>query len=182
MIVELGESETNDTDMSTKMEPWKKEAGSEGRDGSTTEMECGKFICPHIMAVVRILLHMAAMLQPQGHDRGREGRIPYGSPAGGGKINDLKYTLTRCLRGQRTAANRWYIHFRDAARDFGMEDDVMQPTLLKQGHEMFISIHVDDLLMAGMEDTLCRFLAHLVNRGWELEVKGPFNIGEKFSH
>ncbi|CAJ1461382.1 unnamed protein product, partial [Effrenium voratum] len=55
-------------------------------------------------------------------------------------------------------------------------DDVMQPTLLKQGHEMFISIHVDDLLMAGMEDTLCRFLAHLVNRAlqdytWEIDLR-----------
>ncbi|CAJ1425927.1 unnamed protein product, partial [Effrenium voratum] len=43
-----------------------------------------------------------------------------------------RYKLVRCLPGQRTAANRWYIRFRDAAREFGMEDDVMQPTLM--GH------------------------------------------------
>ena len=42
-----------------------------------------------------------------------------------------RYKLVRCLPGQRTAANRWYIHFRDAAREFGMVDDVMQPTLMK---------------------------------------------------
>ena len=53
-----------------------------------------------------------------------------------------RYKLVRCLPGQRTAANRWYIHFRDAAREFGMEDDVMQPTLMKFERDLCISLRV----------------------------------------
>ena len=103
------------------------------------ECGCGGFICSHITGM------LPAVLRRAGHRR--QGRTPDGAPARTSVTYKGKsYKLVRCLPGQRTAANRWYIHLRDAAREFGMEDDVMQPTLMKFKRGLYISLHVDDLV------------------------------------
>ena len=59
----------------------------------------------------------------------------------------------------------------------------MQPTLLMMEKEMYITVHVDDIFMVGNEMVLKNFVQYMQkNRGWNIEVKGPFGLNEKFHY
>ena len=93
------------------------------------------------------------------------------------------YKLIKCLPGQRTAASQWFQLFVGAAKKFGLKQDSMQPTLLMMEKEMYITVHVDDIFMVGNEMVLKNFVQYMQkNRGWNIEVKGPFGLNEKFHY
>ena len=93
------------------------------------------------------------------------------------------YRLIKCLPGQRTAASQWFQLFVGAAKKFGLKQDAIQPTLLMMEKEMYITVHVDDIFMVGNEATLKSFVQYMQKKkGWNIEVKGPFNMNEKFHY
>ena len=99
------------------------------------------------------------------------------------EVDDKVYRLIRCLPGQRTAASQWFQLFTGAAKEFGMEQDVMQPTLLMIHKVIYITVHVDDVFMVGDEGALKQFVDFLkMKKRWSIEEKGPFLMGERFSY
>ena len=62
-----------------------------------------------------------------------------------------------------------------------MIQDLMQPTLLMKVKEIYITVHVDDVFMVGKEQSLRDYVKHLQSKGWNIEEKGPFLMGERFS-
>ena len=87
------------------------------------------------MAILRMLLHLAAccpqyygvqvidvkdafLMVPQPEEE--RASVTY---------KGKRYKLVRCLPGQRTAANRWYIHFRRLAWDAANSDEVQEGPL-----------------------------------------------------
>ena len=62
------------------------------------------------------------------------------------QIEDRIYKLLRCLPGQRTAASQFGL-FASARRDFGMQQDLMQPTLMLMNNLLYLTVHVDDVFM-----------------------------------
>ena len=98
-------------------------------------------------------------------------------------LDGIYYRLLRCLPGQRTAASQWFQMLAGTLEDFGLKEDPMQPTLFKWGTHMFLTVHVDDILMVGDPATLKRFVLFLKNRKkWNIEEKGPFARGDKFTY
>ena len=96
---------------------------------------------------------------------------------------DKLYKLGRVLPGQRTAASRWYMCFRNKAEDFGLSVCVLQPSLMKKfDNSMCLTIHVDDLLLLGLDREIERFFRFLESGGWKLEAYGPFTPYEKFQY
>ena len=93
------------------------------------------------------------------------------------------YKLIKCLPGQRTAASQWFNLFRSSSEEFGLEADVMQPTFMKKGKEMILTVHVDDVLLIGLPPVMEKYVKFLKEKkGWNIEAKGPFTIGEKFNY
>ena len=82
-----------------------------------------------------------------------------------------------------TAASQWFQLFARAAKDFGLDQDVMQPTLLMKTKEIYITVHVDDVFMVGKEKNLRAFVNYLKEEmKWSVEEKGPFRSGETFHY
>ena len=70
------------------------------------------------------------------------------------EVDGKVYRLIRRLPGQRTAASQWFQLFTGAAKEFGMEQDIMQPTLLMIHKVIYITVHVDDVFMVGDEKAI----------------------------
>ena len=101
----------------------------------------------------------------------------------------VTYKLGKVLPGQRTAASQWFSNFKKKAEDYGMECDVMQPSLMRRkicdhsgSGRLYLTIHVDDLLMVGDEGEAEKFFEYLRSFGWSLESQGPMEVGEKFEY
>ena len=98
-------------------------------------------------------------------------------------VDGVIYRLVKCLPGQRTAASQWFHLFAKTAREFGLEQDVMQPTLLMRTRDIYITVHVDDVFMVGKEKSLRSFVNYLKEKmKWSIEEKGPFRSGETFHY
>ena len=90
-----------------------------------------------------------------------------------------KYKLGKVLPGQRTAASKWFHEFKEKAAKYGMESDSMQPTLMRmkkksheEGHRLYATIHVDDLMLVGDEALAMKFLGQKTKVGsWKR--RGP---------
>ena len=99
------------------------------------------------------------------------------------EVDGKVYRLIRCLPGQRTAASQWFQLFTGAAKEFGMEQDIMQPTLLMIHKVIYITVHVDDAFMVGDEKALKEFVDFFkMKKKWSIEEKGPFLMGERSSY
>ena len=101
----------------------------------------------------------------------------------------VTYKLGKVLPGQRTAASQWFLSFKKKAEDYGMETDVMQPSLMRRKvaehggtGRLYLTIHVDDLFLVGDEGEAERFFDYLKTFGWKLESQGPMEIDEKFEY
>ena len=91
------------------------------------------------------------------------------------------YKLLRCLPGQRTAASQWFGLFAAACKEFGMQQDLMQPTLMVMENLMYLTVHVDDVFIVGREDKVRELIQHFKEeKRWNVEEKGPFRQGDKF--
>ena len=98
-------------------------------------------------------------------------------------LDGVIYKLDRCLPGQRTAASQWFNLFKDTCVEFGMTADAMQPTLMKLDGELYLTVHVDDVMMVGEEKTMLKFVDHLKGKKWNLEVKGPYGrVNDRMSY
>ena len=98
------------------------------------------------------------------------------------EVEGKVYKLVRCLPGQRSAASQWFQLFAATAKEHGMIQDLMQPTLLMKVKEIYITVHVDDVFMVGKEQSLRDYVKHLQSKGWNIEEKGPFRMGDKFHY
>ena len=77
------------------------------------------------------------------------------------EVEGKVYRLVRCLHGQRSAASQWFQLFASTAKEHGMAQDLMQPTLLMKAKEIYITVHVDDVFMVGKEQSLRDYVKHL---------------------
>ncbi|CAK9073386.1 unnamed protein product [Durusdinium trenchii] len=99
--------------------------------------------------------------------------------------NNGQYKLKKNLPGQRNAAAQWFKGFCAVARDYGMVQDVMQPTMMKKDKKtkdedngrLFLTIHVDDLLLIGDEEEVERFISYMEQKSWKVEKRGPLYQG-----
>ena len=65
------------------------------------------------------------------------------------------WVLRRCLPGQRNAASRWYEFLKEKLATLGFLSSEIQPSLFRHmDRPLVICSHVDDLMMAGVEDSL----------------------------
>ena len=83
------------------------------------------------------------------------------------RFKDKLFGLIRCLPGQRTAAKCWYDVFKGVVTRYGGTTNPLQPTLFKL-KDLFISVHVDDLMMLGSPTATKNFLEQ-----WKLDIEGP---------
>ena len=99
------------------------------------------------------------------------------------EVDGKAYKLIRCLPGQRTAASQWFQLFTGAAKESGVEQYIMQPTLLMIHKVIYITVHVDDVFMVGDEKAMKEFVDFLkMKKKWSIEEKGRFLMGERFSY
>ena len=97
------------------------------------------------------------------------------------QIEDRIYKLLRCLPGQRTAASQWFGLFASACRDFGTQQDLMQPTLMLMNNLLYLTVHVDDVFMVGREDKVRELIQYFKEKKqWNVEEKGSLRQGDKF--
>ena len=95
-----------------------------------------------------------------------------------------KYRLKKNLPGQRNAAAQWFKGFCQVAKEFGLEQDVMQPTMMRSSKKseggnkrnLYLTIHVDDLLIVGVEEEVERFIK-FIEAKWKVEKRGPLYAG-----
>ena len=96
------------------------------------------------------------------------------------------YRLKRNLSGQRNAAAQWFKGFCKVATEFGLVQDTMQPTMMKKpeapkgsetGGKLYLTIHVDDLLLVGDELEVESFISYMGIKGWKTEKRGPLYMG-----
>ena len=69
------------------------------------------------------------------------------------KVDNRIFKLLRCLPGQRTAAAQWFHLFSTTCIEYGMKQDLMQPTLLFIPDLLYLTVHVDDVLSLWVEKT-----------------------------
>ena len=101
------------------------------------------------------------------------------------------YRLLKNLPGQRNTAAQWFTGFCSVGKEYGLEVDVMQPTLMrkkrkpgeeeKEGERIYLTIHVDDLFVVADEPEMEKFLKFIQSKSWKYEKKGPIESG-RFSY
>lgn len=52
--------------------------------------------------------------------------------------NGKKFWLGKVLPGQRTAASQWFHKFKQTGEDYGLESDVMQPSLMRMKEDSHV--------------------------------------------
>ena len=70
------------------------------------------------------------------------------------------------------------IHSKRAWHDSGSH----ATSLLMKAKEIYITVHKDDIFMVRKEQSLRDYVQHLQSKGWNIEEKGPFRIGDKFHY
>ena len=95
-----------------------------------------------------------------------------------------KYKLRRNLPGQRNAAAQWFKGFCAVAKEYGMMQDVTQPATMKNVKKpgsdegtMYLTIHVDDLLIVGEGSEVEKFIQFMPAKTWQVEKRGPIYAG-----
>ena len=88
------------------------------------------------------------------------------------------WKLRRCLPGQRRAALHWNEHFESVVQSMGFISFDAMPTVFKHGEKkLYLTIHVDDLLVVGsMFD--CKWFLEELARHFSLKSSGPFPCGQ----
>ena len=150
--------------------------------------EASTFAPTSASMVPRLMLQMILVLRPDWEIRVMDIKDAFlmawqpEDEASGIIYKDKKYRLIRCLPGQRTAARQWYMLFRGVTEAHGGVADAMQPTLFRM-NDLLASVHVDDVLLVGGREASLRFIKHLKDQNWKLEVEGPFGkAGDEFSY
>ena len=89
------------------------------------------------------------------------------------------WRLKRCLPGQRNAALRWYEFFAALCTKADMEPYKGCPTVMKMtkgNHRLYVTIHVDDILIVGNKDDLEWFKQNVV-KNMTVKIDGPHKQG-----
>ena len=85
------------------------------------------------------------------------------------------WRLKHCLPGQRNAALRWFEYFSNLCQSAGMESYKGCPTIMKlvnSERRVYLSVHVDDVLLVGNEKDLEWFKKEVAS-GLMIKVDGP---------
>ena len=102
--------------------------------------------------------------------------VPEWIKEGGG--DSLFWKLCRCLSGQRKAALHWNEHFESVVQSMGFISFEAMPTVFRHGERrVYLTIHVDDLLVIGSTFDCQWFLSEL-EKNFNVKSNGPFPYGE----
>ncbi len=90
------------------------------------------------------------------------------------------WKLLRCLPGQRKAALNWREHFESIVSQFDLIPFEGMVTVYKHKVKcMYISIHVDDLLVFGSQEDCNWFKAEILN-SFTVKCEGPYSVDERW--
>ena len=68
------------------------------------------------------------------------------------QVDDRIFKLPRCLPGQRTGALQWFQLSATTHREYGLEQDLVQPALMFTQNLLYLIVRVGDVFIAGRED------------------------------
>ena len=90
------------------------------------------------------------------------------------------WKLLRCLPGQRRAALHWHEHFESTVNQLDFISFEGMVTVYKHRvKRMYITIHVDDLLVVGSHDD-CNWFKEQISKCFTVKSDGPYNIDDKW--
>ena len=102
------------------------------------------------------------------------------------KSNDMTangvdfWKLVRCLPGQRKAALHWHEHFESTVSKFNFIPFEGMVTVYKHKTKcMYITIHVDDLLVIGSQDD-CEWFKSEISKCFTVKSEGPYSLDERW--
>ena len=88
------------------------------------------------------------------------------------------WKLCRCLPGQRKAALHWNEHFESVVQSMGFMPFDAMPTVFRHGEKkVYLTIHVDDLLVIGSQFD-CKWFLDELSQHFKLKSNGPFQCGQ----
>ena len=90
------------------------------------------------------------------------------------------WKLLRCLPGQRRAALHWHEHFESTVNQLDFISFEGMVTVYKHKvKQMYITIHVDDLLVIGSNDD-CNWFKEEISKCFTVKSDGPYSTDEKW--
>ncbi len=90
------------------------------------------------------------------------------------------WKLLRCLPGQRKAALHWHEHFEATVSKLNFIPFEGMVTVYKhQTKIMYVTIHVDDLLVIGSRDD-CVWFREEISKCFTVKCDGPYSVDEKW--
>ena len=102
------------------------------------------------------------------------------------KSNDMTtngvdfWKLVRCLPGQRKAALHWHEHFEPTVSKFDFIPFEGMVTVYKHRVKcMYITIHVDDLLIIGAQDE-CEWFKAEISQCFTVKSEGPYSLDKRW--
>ena len=88
------------------------------------------------------------------------------------------WKLLRCLPGQRKAASNWHDHFESTVGRFDFIPFEGMVTVYKHKTKcMYVTIHVDDLLVIGSNDD-CNWFKTELSKTFTVKCEGPYNVDD----
>ena len=94
-----------------------------------------------------------------------------------GEQNEEFWMLKRCLPGQRNAALRWNDYFGTLAKERGFEAKSIPTVYRHQQRQMFMNVHIDDILLVGSTED-CEWFEKEFNKVLKMKKDGPCGIGD----
>ena len=90
------------------------------------------------------------------------------------------WKLVRCLPGQRKAALHWHEHFESTVSKFDfIPFEGMVKVYKHKVKCMYITIHVDDLLVIGSQDD-CEWFKSEISKCFTVKSEGPYSLDERW--
>ena len=95
-----------------------------------------------------------------------------------GETHPKYWRLKRCLPGQRRAALHWNEFFEETVQEIGFESFEAMPTVFRHAtKKMFLTVHVDDVLLVGSTFD-CNWCLEELAKKFSLKSNGPFPVGK----
>ena len=90
------------------------------------------------------------------------------------------WKLLRCLPGQRRAALHWHEHFESTVNQLDFISFEGMVTVYKHKvKQMYVTIHVDDLLVIGSHDD-CNWFKEEISKCFTVKSDGPYSTDDKW--
>ena len=87
----------------------------------------------------------------------------------------LYWKLCKCLPGQRAAALEWNKHFAKLCEEYGFEAYQGGTLFRHKSCDLYLSVHIDDIVLVGTENEHRRFKEHF-EKILTLKSEGPYGM------